>query len=243
MYLSRLTKVAMITLTLFVATIPIASTAGAMTQTPEQSQEQTTPTIGDEPPINLKDVNLIGSCDRLGGVGILYIRLECGNVQKSECNNRIGPANSAATVESREEVRLNVQVEALPYALTSDSLNSATFQTCDTNAPVKLARIELWNNFIVDGVKFQSCTVTGGVQGQNPIGTVACTIQAAENSLIDEFPATCTDCSELNADVYHYYARLAPIGAVTRYHHEVQGRFTGKGGSTLRVSTVADVGI
>lgn len=204
------------------------------------------PRASEVPEPDVRQVDLTGTCEDIG-VGLVYVKLTCGNIKKSECGTRIGPVRSAAAVVSREVVRLDIKAENLPYSMSSDNLNSAAFRSCANGTPVKVKQIELWNNFTISGVQLESCTVSvsGGTQDGYPlvIAGVACTIKTREDTMTDSRPASCADCAQLNADVYHYYARWS-AGVMTRYLHEAQAQFTGYDDrGTMRVSSVVDFGV
>ena len=203
-------------------------------------------------PEELRNIDIIGACNQLGA-GVLYLRALCSNSKKSMCSTRFSPVEAAGEVATREEVRLNVKVTTLPYSVNADNINSAAFRSCADGAPVVMDKIEVRNNFTVSGVKLDSCDVGGEIGGEGgaegPVpsgkgtgkGTLTCTIKADEKTFGDDQPVSCTNCSELNSDVYQWYARWS-LGFPTRYMHESRAIFTGKT-SKLQISTVVDIGI
>ncbi|RJQ78483.1 hypothetical protein D5S17_13095 [Pseudonocardiaceae bacterium YIM PH 21723] len=219
-----------------------AALGTVVTAMPAAAQDKTLPGIEDQPWVNLQQVNITGDCQR-AGIGLIYIKFVCANSKRSECNTRISKNPAAALVVTREEARIPVRVEEAPMYFVADVLNTAAFRSCEDGAPVAVKEMELKNIFKFDGLNLESCSVgaSGDSDGAGP--DVGCTIKARHDTVEDDWPAKCSDCSELNADMYQYRIRYAPVGAVSRYMHEARGRFRSYSGNTTSVSAVVDVGI
>lgn len=228
----------------------VAAQPASAVAAPGQSRSQ----AGRVPEPPLAGVDIIGNCSK-AGAGLLFVRLLCADTKRSECSTRMRTPTAAATLATRDELELKIKAGTLPYSFSVNSVNSATFRSCEDGADISVSRIEIWNKFIISGIHLKECTFTaGGTAAQMPSGNgeVSCTIQTREETTVggknleDETvttePTFCEGCSQLNSDVYQFYGRWS-LGIMTRYLHESWARFTGSKGDTIRVATSLDFGI